>query len=78
MLSTQPSIWLETQAPLQAFAGQGTQDHIQYSCLENPMDREAWWDTVPGAGERHSTRDKGHEEGDSAYAKVGSTLWSPP
>ena len=23
---------------------------------------------LPGAGERHSTRDKGHEEGGSAYA----------
>ena len=21
---------------------------LQYSCLENPMDREAWWATVPG------------------------------
>ena len=33
---------------------------------------------MPGAGERHSTRDKGHEEGGSAYAKAGSALWSPP
>ena len=22
---------------------------LQYSCLENPMDREAWWATVLGA-----------------------------
>ena len=22
---------------------------LQYSCLENPMDRGAWWDTVHGA-----------------------------
>ena len=21
---------------------------LQYSCLENPTDRGAWWDTVPG------------------------------
>ena len=21
---------------------------LQYSCLENPMDRGAWWDTVHG------------------------------
>ena len=21
---------------------------LQYSCLENPMDREAWWATVHG------------------------------
>ena len=33
---------------------------------------------MPGAGERHSTRDKGHEEGGSAYAKAGSSLGSPP
>ena len=23
---------------------------LQYSCLENPIDREAWWATVHGAG----------------------------
>ena len=23
-------------------------DPLQYSCLENPMDREAWWATVFG------------------------------
>ena len=33
---------------------------------------------LPGAGERHSTHDKGHEEGDLAYTKVGSSLRSPP
>ena len=32
---------------------------------------------MPGASERHSTRDKGHEEGGSAYAKAGSSLRSP-
>ena len=34
--------------------------------------------TMPGAGERHSTRDKDHEEGGSAYAKAGLSLRSPP
>ena len=33
---------------------------------------------VLGAGERHSTHGKGHEEGGSAYAKAGSSLRSPP
>ena len=28
--------------------------------------------------ERHSTLDKGHEEGGSAYANAGSSLRSPP
>ena len=26
----------------------GTGNPLQYSCLENPMDRGAWWDTVMG------------------------------
>ena len=26
---------------------------LQYSCLENPMDREAWWATVHGVIKRH-------------------------
>ena len=29
--------------------GEGTGTPLQYSCLENPMDREAWWATVHGA-----------------------------
>ena len=33
---------------------------------------------VLGAGVRHSARGKGHEEGGSTYAKVGSSLRSPP
>ena len=24
---------------------------LQYSCLENPLDREAWWATVHGVAE---------------------------
>ena len=26
----------------------GDGNPLQYSCLENPMDREAWWATVHG------------------------------
>ena len=26
--------------------GGGTGNPVQYSCLENPMDRGAWWATV--------------------------------
>ena len=29
--------------------GVGNGNPLQYSCLENPMDREAWWATVRGA-----------------------------
>ena len=26
--------------------GEGSGNPLQYSCLENPMNREAWWATV--------------------------------
>ena len=26
--------------------GRGRGNPVQYSCLENPMDREAWWSTI--------------------------------
>ena len=28
--------------------GEGNGNPLQYSCLENPVDREAWWATVHG------------------------------
>ena len=31
--------------------GGGNGNPLQYSCLENPMDREAWWATVHGVSE---------------------------
>ena len=30
------------------YPGEGHSNPLQYSCLENPMDREAWWVTVHG------------------------------
>ena len=30
------------------FPEEGHDNQIQYSCLENPMDRGAWWATVSG------------------------------
>ena len=38
--------------------GGGHGNPLQYSCLENPMDRGAWWATVHG----------GHKESDPAEA----------
>ena len=29
-------------------SGEGNGNPFQYSCLENPMDRGAWWATVHG------------------------------
>ena len=34
--------------------GGGHSNPLQYSCLENPMDRGAWWATVPGVAERQT------------------------
>ena len=37
------------QSPeLRVSSGVGNGDPLQYSCLENPMDRGAWWATVHG------------------------------
>ena len=32
-------------------SGEGNGNPLQYSCLENPLDRRAWWATVHGAAE---------------------------
>ena len=31
--------------------GAGNGNPLQYSCLENPMDRGAWWATIHGVTE---------------------------
>ena len=33
------------------FPGGGHGNPLQYSCLGNPMDKGAWWATVPGVAE---------------------------
>ena len=35
--------------------GKGNSNPLQYSCLENPMDRGAWWATVQGVTESDTT-----------------------
>ena len=37
-------------------AGEGNGNPLQYSCLENPMDRGAWWATVHGVAESQTRR----------------------
>ena len=35
--------------------GEGHDNLLQYSCLENPMDRGTWWATVHGVAESETT-----------------------
>ena len=35
--------------------GEGNGNPLQYSCLENPMDRGAWWATVHGVTKESNT-----------------------
>ena len=37
------------------FPGEGNGYPLQYSCLENPMDRGAWWATFQGVAEKSDT-----------------------
>ena len=39
--------WLRNNKMLYC-PGEGNGNPLQYSCLENPMDGEAWWTTVHG------------------------------
>ena len=36
-------------------SGEGNGNPLQYSCLENPMDRGAWWATVHRVAELDTT-----------------------
>ena len=46
--------------------GEGNGNPLQYSCMDNPMDKRAWWDTVHG----------GHKESDTTEGLTFS-LWLP-
>ena len=37
---------MSTILELKRYPGEGNGNPLQYSCLENPTDRRAWWATV--------------------------------
>ena len=41
-------LYSELMIFLHSEIGEGNGTPLQYSCLENPMDREAWWAAVHG------------------------------
>ena len=40
--------------------GEGNGNPRQYSCLENPMDRETWWAIVHGVAKESDTTEHAH------------------
>ena len=44
------------------FPGEGNGNPLQYSCLENSMDRGAWWAIVPGIVESDATEQLLHTQ----------------
>ena len=46
---------LPASARLGRSPGGGNDNPLQYSCLENPMDRGTWWATIHGLAESDTT-----------------------
>ena len=47
-----------TEEPGSLYIGEGNDNPLQYSCLENPMDGGAWWATVHGVTEESDTTEQ--------------------
>ena len=43
-------------SPAQIYSGEGNGNPLWYSCLENSMDRRAWWATVRDVAESFMTK----------------------
>ena len=56
--------------------GGGCGDSLQYSCLENPMDRGASWATVHGVTKNKDVGNKAREEKKSSEVRVLGKLTS--
>ena len=47
--------------------GKGNGNALQYFCLENPMDRGAWWAIVPGVAKRWTQLSTNYYQGTFTY-----------
>ena len=66
---------LEADFPL---IGEGNSNPLQYSCLENSMDRGAWWATVHGVAKSRTQLRDYHFPlilALNAMAKTLTTIW---
>ena len=54
------------------YPGEGNKNTLQYSCLENPKDRGAWWATVHGLADSWTQLSDEHTH-NSKY--VFMSLW---
>ena len=51
VLGTQVLENCEKKKPLMKKTGEGNDNPLQYSCLENPVDKGAWWAAVYGVAQ---------------------------
>ena len=57
------------------YSGEENGYPLQYSCLENSMDRGAWWDTVHGVAESNMTEQLSLSIPACHYASVMVMNW---
>ena len=54
--------------------GEGNDNPLQYSCLENPMDQEAWWATVHGVAKSQTRLTSLHYSHNNQEINLGRIL----
>jgi len=59
---------------LSLFCGEGNGNPLQYSCLENPRDRGAWWAAVYGVAQSRTRLKRLSSSGSSLCCCTGFSL----
>ena len=61
------------QLSMHACIGEGNGNPLQYSCLENPRDRGAWWAAVYGVAQSQTRLKQSSSSSKSLGVKAGKT-----